>query len=235
MSTAENKAKGNVHDGHRARMRERFRENGFKGFEPHQIIELLLFYSCPRKDTNELAHILINKFGSIAGVMDASYEDLEAVSGISENTASLFKIIAGFLPVYYNSRSDGLVYDNTEKLKELFKPYFVGLTHEEFRIACLDNKLRVIKNVSISSGGPSATPVDIRKIAKEVLNADSSIIVLAHNHPKGLPMPSQEDISATTQIHDALKSMGIKLFDHIIVGEKSVLSMRDMAYMNTLD
>lgn len=231
----ENNPVKNVHEGHRERVRTRFRETGFKGFQPHQIIELLLFYTCPRKDTNELAHALIDKFGSVAGVMDASYEALESVKGISENTASLFKIIAGFLPIYYNSRSDGLVYDNTEKLKELFKPYFVGLNHEEFRLACFDNNLRLISNVSISAGGPSSAPIEIRNIAKELLRTDSSHAVIAHNHPKGVPSPSNNDVAATRLIKDFLKSIGVELLDHIIVGEKSVVSMKDMAYINIFD
>lgn len=235
MSDTDNNSIRKIHDGHRERVRKRFRETGLNGFQPHQIIELLLFYTCPRKDTNELAHILINKFGSVAGIIDASYEDLESVSGISENTASLFKIIASFLPIYYNSRSDGLVYDNTEKLKELFRPYFIGLNHEEFRLACLDNNLRVMSNVSISAGGPSSAPIEIRSIARELLRNNSSHAVIAHNHPNGVPFPSNNDVAATRLIKDFLKTLGVDLLDHIIVGEKSAISMKDMAYINIFD
>lgn len=225
----------NVHEGHRIRMRKRFRETGFNGFEEHQIIELLLFYTCPRRDTNGLAHELINKFGSISGVMDASYEELTAVKGVSEATATLFKIIPKFLPVYYNSRSCGRVYDDSDKLKELFEPYFVGLTHEEFRLACFDNNLRLVSNILIDTGSPSGAPVNMRKLTEEVFRAKSVNIAIAHNHPKGVPVPSESDICATRTISTTMRSLGVKLLDHIIVGELSSASMRDCAVMNIFD
>ncbi len=231
----DDKEKNNLHDGHRARLRERFRTNGFNGFNDHQIIELLLFYCCPRKDTNELAHILINRFGGIAGIFDAEYEELISVSGISENAATLFKIIPKVLPVYYNSRSNGETYDDFDKLKELFRPYFVGLKHEEFRIACFDNKLRILKNVLISAGGPSSTPMELRKITEEVIRSNAAALAIAHNHPKGVPSPSAADAAVTRTINDAMKAIDIKLLDHIIAGESSVVSMRELAYINVFD
>lgn len=227
--------KSNIHEGHRERMRKRFRETGFQGFEDHQIIELLLFYSCPRKDTNELAHTLISRFGSIAGILEASYEDLTSIKGVSENTATLFKIIPKFLPVYYNSRSDGMVYDNMEKLKQLFIPYFVGLTHEEFRLACFDNDLHMVSNVLISAGNPSSAPFEIRKIVEEALHAKTDSIAIAHNHPRSMPIPSNEDINATRYINRTVKALGITLLDHIIVGKNAVTTMRELAYINVFD
>lgn len=232
MTDTENVKKENLHEGHRGRLRERFRSNGLEGFDQHQIIELLLFYTCPRKDTNELAHVLVNKFGNIAGVMDASYEQLTSVKGISENTATLFKIIPECLSVYYNSRSDGISYDNTEKLKELFKPHFVGITHEEFRLASFDNNLRLINNVLISAGSPSAAPIETRKIIEVIVHDRTSNVAVAHNHPNGIPSPSNEDVSATRQLSTTLKALGVTLLDHVIVGDRSAVSMRDMAYMN---
>ena len=235
MSEEKKDKKVNLHEGHRARMRERFRKSGFSDFNEHQIIELLLFYTCPRIDTNELAHVLVNKFGTIAGIMDASYEDLTAVQGGSENTATLFKIISSFLPIYFNSRSDGTVYDNTDKLKTLFRPQFVGLTHEQFRLACLDSNLRAVSNVLISEGSPNSSPFEMRKIVEETFKAKSVNVVIAHNHPKGLPAPSEEDIASTRYISTALRALGVTLLDHIIVGERSAASMREMSYINVFD
>ncbi len=232
------KEKKNLHEGHRARLRASFRKSDFTGFNEHQIVELLLFYCCPRKDTNELAHILINKFGSLAGILDAKYEELESVSGISENAATLFKIIPKILPIYYNAHfndEDEIMYNNTDKLKELFQSCFVGLTHEEFRIACFDNNLRLINNVLISKGSPSSAPVEMRKIIEEVIKADATSLVIAHNHPKGSPSPSTADMAVTREISDAMRSIRVSLLDHIIVGESSVISMNEMAYINVFD
>ncbi len=230
----ENK-KENPHENHRERMRKRFRENGFNGFDDHQIIELLLFYTCPRKDTNVLAHTLINRFGSIAGILDASYEDLISIKGISENSATLFKIIPKMLSVYYNSRSDGMVYDNFQKLKELFTPHFVGLTHEEFRLACFNNNLQVVSNILISAGAPSFTYINARKIVEEAFRVKSDYVVLAHNHPNGSPAPSIDDVNTTRSLNRSLKALGINLLDHVIIGKNSSASMRELACIDVFD
>lgn len=227
--------KKNIHEGHRARMRKRFREIGFEGFNDHEILEMLLFYTCPRKDTNELAHILLNKFGSISAVLDADYEELVKIKNITENTAILFKMIPKFLPIYYNSRHDGIVYNNSDKLKELFKPYYVGLTHEEFRMACFDNNLHLLSNVLISTGAPSYAPVDTRKIVEEALRTKAASVAISHNHPRSDMLASPEDMNATRQINTILKSLDIMLLDHIIVIENSAASLRQLGHMTLFD
>ncbi len=225
----------NVHDGHRQRMRNRFIETGFKGFEPHQIIEMLLFYACPRKDTNELAHMLIKKFGSLAGIFDASVQDLMSVNGISENAAVLFKMIPKCVPLYFESKTEDEVYDNTDKLKELFRPWFVGVSREEFRIACFDNNLKLINNRLASDGGPSASAVDMRKLVEIVMLDNTSLIAIAHNHPSGFPIPSKDDIMVTRIINTTMKTIGVTLLDHIIVGANQVVSMKESALINIFD
>lgn len=222
--------KVNVHEGHRARMRKRFRETGFEGFNEHEIIEMLLFYTCPRKDTNELAHILINEFGSIAGIMNADYEELIKINNITENTATLFKMIPKFLPLYYNSRPEEAVFTNSDALKKMFSTYFVGLTHEEFRLACFDNNLHMISNIMISSGAPSSTTVNIRKIVEETLRTKAAFTAVAHNHPQGDTLASAEDIEATKQINAAMRFIDVELIDHIIVCEDCSISLRQMGY-----
>lgn len=227
--------KDNIHDGHRQRMRNRFLETGFDGFEQHQILEMLLFYACPRKDTNEIAHMLIKKFKSISGVFDASLDELITVSGITTNAAVLFKMIPKCVPVYFSSRTQNETYNHTEKLKELFQPCFMGFTYEEFRLACFDNNLMLISNNVISEGSPSASPVDMRKIVEVTLKAKTTMIAIAHNHPNGLPVPSNEDIRITRMINSTMKSIGVNLLDHIIVGVNQTISMRDTAIFNVFE
>jgi len=221
----------NVHEGHRARMRRRFRETGFEGFNDHEILEMLLYYACPRKDMNEIAHELINRFGSIAGVLDADYEELITVKNITENSATLFKMIPKFLPVYYNSRSEGVIYNSCDKLMSLFEPYFVGLTHEEFRLACFDSNLRVLSNILIASGSPSASEFSMRKIIAEVLRTNAVSAVIAHNHPRSDSLASREDQEATRQISFILKHLDVQLVDHIIVIENRSISLRQLGYI----
>lgn len=234
--TASAKDGVNVHEGHRERMRARFREaDGFDGFSEHEIIEMLLFYACPRRNTNEIAHDLINKFGGIAGIVEAGYDDLTQVKYITENAATLFKMIPKFMPIYYNSKSSGTAYTNSQKLIELFEPYFVGLAHEVFRAAYFDNKLALIKNVALNSGAPSSSPVNIRKLVETALRENAAAVAIAHNHPKTSSKPSTADINTTQTIIGVLNSMSIDFLDHIIVGEDKTISMRDTAYIKFLN
>ena len=222
----------NVHEGHRARMRKRFRETGFDGFNEHEILEMLLFYACPRKDTNELAHRLINKFGGFAGVLEAEYDDLMTISNITENTATLFKMIPKILPAYYNSRSEGVIFDSLDKIMRMFEPYFVGLTHEELRLACFDTNLRMLSNILVSSGTQYSTDINIRTIVKEVLNTNAVSAVICHNHPRCDTTASVEDREATKEISLVLNKLNVNLIDHIIITEERTYSLRQYGYMS---
>lgn len=224
--------KVNLHEGHRARMRKRFRETGFDGFTEHEVLEMILFYTCPRKDTNEIAHTLINKFGNFAGVIEAEYDDLLSVKNITENTATLFKMIPKFLPVYYNLRSDGVIFDSMDKIMRMFEAYFVGLTHEEFRIACFDNNLRMLSNILISSGTPTSSDVNMRTIVKEVLRTNATSAIICHNHPRCDTLASPEDREATKNISLILHKLDVQLTDHLIVTEGHTISLRQMGYVN---
>lgn len=234
-SSKKEKEKKNLHEGHRKRMRERFRKTGFDGFTEHQILELILFYSNPRRDTNEIAHELINAFGSISGVLDADYTDLAAIKNVTENTATLLKIIPNFMPVYYSSRQRGEIYNSAEKLKALFKPCFVGLTHEELRVACFNCNLELISNVMISRGSPTTAAVEMRTLIETVLKYNSASIAVAHNHPGADPTPSNEDIRFTRLLTSTVNAISIEMLDHIIVGESEVTSMREIARISFWD
>ncbi len=219
--------KENPHSGHRQRMRERFLKTGFNGFSEHQILELLLFYTCPRVDTNVLAHTLIDKFGSVTRVINASVDDLVTVKGISSNTAVLFKLIPEVLKHYYINNLDRDAFATTGKLKEFFVPFYVGVAWEEIRLVCLDNSLGLLENIVLAKGSPSESVIDMRDLAKIVINAHATYVVLAHNHPLGSPAPSAEDVLCTKQVYSFLKSIGVTLLDHIIVGKDETLSMQE--------
>ena len=221
----------NIHEGHRARMRKRFRETGFDGFNDHEILEMILYYICPRKNTNDIAHQLIDKFGSFAGVLDAEYDDLINMKNISENAAILFKIITKTLPAYYNSRSDGIQFDSIEKIMRMFERYFVGLNHEEMRMACFDNNFRMLSNILVSSGTQYSANISVRTNIKEVLRTNASSAVICHNHPHCDTTASAEDKNATKQISHILKMINVELIDHIIVTEERTYSLRQYGYM----
>lgn len=139
------------------------------------------------------------------------------------------------MPVYYNSKNAGTIYDTSQKLIDLFEPYFVGLAHEVFRVAYFDNKLALIKHVALDSGDPSGTAVNIRKLVDIALRENAATVAIAHNHPKTSPEPSSGDINTTQQIIDTLRPLRIDFLDHIIVGEERTISLCDDAYIKFLN
>lgn len=232
---SDNKKEKNIHKGHRARMRQRFMETGFNGFSQHQIVEMLLFYCCPRIDTNAMAHTLINRFGSLSGIIDASPDELMSITGINDNAVALFKMLPQCMQLYYSSRTEKESFDNTQKLIELFSSCYIGVTTEQFRVACFDNDLRLICNKIVCDGSPSFSPINLRRLTEIVFEAKSSYIAISHNHPCGSPYPSTDDIFATRRIMHAMSDMGITLLDHIIVGASLTVSLRDSAMINMFD
>ena len=220
------------HEGHRERLKKRFREaNGFNGFEEHQILELLLFYSIPRIDTNEIAHMLLNKFGSLAGVFDADYDELVKMKYITDNTATLLKMIPRFTSVYYNSKNKDTIYKDDKLMKDLFKAHLVGLDHEELWIACFTGKLELITCEIVSKGVVNGASVNMRKLMEITLKANAASVAIAHNHPKGESRPSNDDIATTRTIKSTMESIGVQLLDHIIIGENDTHSLRISPYM----
>ena len=214
-----------LHDGHRQRLIQRFLEEDLDNFEPHSVLELLLFYAIPRKDTNELAHVLIDTFGSLKGVFDAPYEELVKVNGIGPNAAALLKLVPSLTRTYYSSDARGMILDTSEKSGEYFLPYYIGQTEEVVRLACLDAGGKVISNQILHRGSANAAEVNIRKIVNIALRNNAMGVILAHNHPGGLPLPSEEDVATTKSIREALIPMGILLMDHIIVAGQDYVSM----------
>lgn len=221
----------NPHGGHRLRLRDRFRKEGcdLDHFEPHNTLELLLFYCAPQKDTNELAHLLIDEFGSISGVFDASYEELIKVNGVGEYTATFLKMIPALFRVYEQDRvKDEVVLDSAEKAGRYFVPKFIGRTEELVFAACLDSECKVKCCEVVNHGTVSAATVNVRKIAEYAMKYNATNIIIAHNHPYGLAVASPEDIMTTDAIYYALQLIGIDLTDHIIVAKDKAVSLAEI-------
>ena len=213
------------------RLRDRFRKEGcdLDHFEPHNTLELLLFYCAPQKDTNELAHLLIDEFGSISGVFDASYEELIKVNGVGEYTATFLKMIPALFRVYEQDRvKDEVVLDSAEKAGRYFVPKFIGRTEELVFAACLDSECKVKCCEVVNHGTVSAATVNVRKIAEYAMKYNATNIIIAHNHPYGLAVASPEDIMTTDAIYYALQLIGIDLTDHIIVAKDKAVSLAEI-------
>lgn len=217
----------NIHKGHRERVRKKFIKTGFTGFADHEKLELLLFYSRPRIDTNAIAHNLMDKFKTIGGVFEADIEILKEVDGVDESTAVLIKMIPALTKEYVNSKVNLMPMGSYKTACEYFKNQFLGENIEKVRIACVDDKLRLVDCAVISEGVPGAVEVNIRKIVEFTYKNKCESIIMAHNHPNGDLIPSDEDIKATSDMFRTLKPVGIMLLDHIIVAGGQAISLKE--------
>lgn len=217
-----------LHSGHRERLRNRFLKSGLDGFAPHNILELLLFYSIARADTNELAHRLIKRFGSFSAVLDAPFEELLKIKGVGRNTAVLLKLIPQISRTYNEDKAGARKIISGEKAaSEYLIPKFIGRQNEVFYLVCLDTQNRILFSDILFEGTVDASSVSMRRIVEACVQCGASCVIMAHNHPTGLALPSPEDIHVTRHVNKVLKSMGIRLLDHIIVAGESYLSLAD--------
>ncbi len=214
------------HDGHRQRLKDRFIKSGLDDFEPHNILELLLFYSVPRKDTNPLAHKLINRFGSLSGVFDANPEDLMEIDGITQNSAALISMIPQIARKYLEDKAEvGFCIGCFDDLGAYLMPKFVGRKIETIMLVALDNKNKVINCSIVAEGENDHAHVSKRKILEEAMRLGATRVAIAHNHPRGFAVPSNEDVFLTEILYDVLENVGIELVDHVIVAEDDYVSM----------
>lgn len=217
-----------VHENHRERMRRRVEKYGLDSLEEHEALEYLLFFVIPRRDTNPLAHALIERFGSFAGVLEASEEELRAVEGIGPAAARFLHMLPAVDRYYAVSRSKGTRrFTTTAQLGEYLVPLFRGQKRESLLLLALDERRRLLRTVWLNTGTVSAVDIGVNKIATETVAAGASIVVLAHNHPGGVALPSKEDIVATGNAMRALGLLGVHVQDHIIVAGEEYTSLRD--------
>lgn len=208
----------NIHAGHRKNLRKEFLTNGFAGKTDHQKLELLLTYVIPRRDVNPIAHKLIDEFGSLSEVIDASVEDLIKIDYITENAAVLIKLIP-LIADSYNVSKWGEKPDlsTSNKLITYIKSKFIGQKNEVLYIISLDSKCRLININSVTSAAKNYAEVSLKEIASIVLKSQAKFVALVHNHPSGVINPSADDIMVTEKIKNVLKPIEVTLIDHIII------------------
>lgn len=220
-----------VHDGHRERLKERFRSEGLDGFTEVQVLELLLFYSVPRKDTNEIAHALLEKFGTLAQVLDANPADLEKVPGMGSSSALFLKLLSAAGRRYQISRTErATILRTLEQCGAYLQPRFFGRKHEAVFLLCLDAKCKVLACKQVGEGSVNSAGVPIRRIVETALSANATMVVLAHNHPSGLALPSADDIQTTKRLAVALDTVEITLIDHLVFSDDDYVSMAQSGY-----
>lgn len=213
----------NPHNHHRERLRLRAREEGLLRFSTHEVLELLLFYAIPRVNTNELAHRLLEEFGSLSAVLEADYDELRSIPGMGEISATFLTLLPQFFSAYARDKQGKKPQlDSFSKAGEYCLSLFAGKLTESFWVLCLDTHKQLLHCSELFSGTPGETPIQIRRVVEYALQRKASSVLLAHNHPSGSPEPSAEDYLTTRLLCDALQTIGIAVDDHILIaGEKA--------------
>ena len=214
-----------LHDGHRARMKQKYLEQGPESFADHELLELALYYAIPRRNTNETAHLLLERFGSLKNVLAADIRELQETPGVGENAAVLLRLLHAV-----NSRANrpdppkGPVRSG-EQVGAYFLHLLDGEKREVLYLMCLDAKGKILSCQTAAEGGVNVTAVSVRQVVDIALRNGATAVVLAHNHPSGVALPSREDQFMTRQVADALRPLGIRLLDHIVVADGDYVSM----------
>ena len=216
-----------LHDGHRQRAKERYRQMGADALADHELLELALFYAIPRQDTNETAHRLLKRFGSLQGVLYADPGELAAVEGIGESAAVLLRLTGDLSLRARKAALPEKLLNSPDRAGAYFAELLLGQKRELLYEACLDGKGKLLSCRCITKGTVTSSPLQVRQVVENALYSGADSVLLAHNHPSGVALPSQADVVVTRQVREALAPLGIVLRDHIIVADRDYVSMAE--------
>ena len=223
------------HTGHRERMKAEFLARGLEGWPDHRVLELLLFYTIPQGDVNDLAHELVERFGSLAGVLDASVEELKKVKGVGDHTAVFLRMLPAVLGRYQGARTRlSAIINSPEDAYAWLEPYFFGARNEMVYVLCLDGKRQVLGVRKVAEGSIELAEVNTRRIAEEAIGLRAAQIYVAHNHVSNLAIPSQADWLTTDTLRSALRPIGIELIDHLVFVDGDMVSLKDSEHLKGL-
>lgn len=208
------------HYHHRQRMKQKLMTVGTEAFHKHELVEMLLFYSKPQGDTNPCAHALMEHFGGVKGMFEASIDELKQVDGVGEHTACLIKLLPELYRVYEREMHEKTkTYNTISKIIQFLHPYFVGCNVERTYLLMLNNRMNLIDCALISQGTVNRCEILLRLIGEKVHAKKAAYVVLAHNHPNGSAQPSRSDISTTRTVYHHLEEIKVPLLEHLIFTE----------------
>lgn len=216
----------NPHEGHRQRMKERFLKEGLSHFSGHEVLEMLLYYAIPYRDTNDLGHTLEDSFGSLTKVLEADYQDLVKVDGVTPHIATLITL-CGQLACRYQREQYAFVkplYHTADFGKHLL-PWFSGQKDESVVLMSMDNRYKVLNTTRVFTGSVNSIQFSMRGAVQQLLRDNATMVVMAHNHPNGHALPSNADIDTTRRFAKLLQELGIKLIDHLIISDDDFISL----------
>ncbi len=220
----------NLHTGHRARLKEEFRARGLEGWPDHKVLELLLCYAIPQGDVNPLAHRLIEAFGDLSGVLDASPEALKKIPGMGDHSAGLVKLVPQVCGRYLSQTTGVQDSETAERVADYvrtFFPYFTGATREKFLLLSLDSRRKILGVDVVGEGELAQVQVSPRRVMEAALAHNARGVVLAHNHVGAYATPSAEDTIATQNLWYVLSMVNVDLVDHLIFCGDEFISMEE--------
>ena len=221
----------NVHQGHRARLKEKYAAHGLESFTDIEALELLLFFAIPRANTNELAHALLDRFHSFRGVLEAEQSELERVPGVGPNAATLLRLVTDLNSRYQRAASvRGTQIRSSSDAGAFLQPQFAYQSEERSVLLCLDTAGRVIECRALAEGSSAMVGLSARELVDFVLRDKAARVILAHNHVSGVALPSAADVDATEKIFRMLQMIGVELVDHLIFCDGDFVSMRESGH-----
>lgn len=222
----------NVHSGHRERLKSRFSQHGLEAFSDIEALEILLYYALPRRDTNVIAHRLLERFGSYCAVLEADVSELSQVSGVGDKAASLIRLVAEMNRRYLTARENRgrrLIHSGDDAGEHVL-PLFAYRSEELVFAFSLGSAGNILRCHRLAQGMSNAVDFPIRRVVEIALQDNACYILLAHNHLSDTALPSKSDLSTTEAVADALRYVGVRLYDHIIVCGGDYVSLRDSGY-----
>lgn len=224
----------NIHKNHRSRLKQQFLKNGLASLSDVQKLELLLYFSIPQRDTNPLAHALLNEFGSIKNVLLASTDQLQKVSGIKETSATLIKLVSDLMNIINMPDTKLAFINNPTEACEFCSKFYQGVDVEQFYVVCIGKDNHIIKYKMINTGLLDEVPIQIRAITHFAIEQKCSRIIISHNHPNGTARASDEDIRFTFSLLCSCLLNNIDILDHVIIGKNELYSFKNGGIMDGL-
>lgn len=214
-------------------MLKRYLEHGIDNFEDHEILEIFLYTAYSRRNTNDISHQLINRFGSLEGVLNAGFDELMQEKDVGLTAAALISFMKDFAR-RFNKDLAGIKLSDSNSMRDYCRELLKATSFEETHAVFLDRSMNLVGELRVSEGGSDSTEFDLRAIVTKAISTQCSNIVLAHGHPRGILLPSSADIAATRRICRSLNDIGINLLDHLIFSEEGSYSMRAAGMMPDL-
>ena len=215
----------NIHEGHRERMRSRFLQEGADGMATHEILEMLLYGTIPRGDTNEIAHHLLDEFGSISNLIEADPHEIAKTAGVGIKSAVFLSLLHELVLRYEREKVEQKpALTSISRSVEYCRALLAFRPTERFYVICLDSRRKILHTSKISEGTVNDAVVSPRMVAEKALRYQATSVLLCHNHPKGSVKPSFDDINLTARLKRMLEPLGVEVVDHIIIGENEYFS-----------